>query len=369
MIPFVDISKEFELLKNEIVNKMSKVLFTSQFILGEEVEKFEQNINKMFNSKYSIGVGSGTDALFFIFKALGIGEGDEVITTPFSFIASTTAIVRAGAKPVFADIDPDTLNISPEKIEENITERTKALLIVHLFGNPCNMDRILNIAQKYKLKLIEDCAQSFGSKYNEQYVGTFGDATCFSFYPSKNLGAYGDAGMVITNSKDIFSKIKLYRNHGFNEKGECFLLGYNSRLDSIQAAILNVKIEYFNHILEKKVKFAKLYMDSFKDVEEIIPQKTEEKGFHSYNFITFRVKKRDQLKAFLEKNGISSAIYYPIPIPAQPCFKFLNTDSKSYIIATNVSNHVISLPLYPSLTEESIKNIVSKVKEFYANTR
>ncbi len=366
MIPFVDISKEFEIFKNEITSKLSKVLFNSDFILGEEVENFENSVAKFYNVQHAVGVGSGTDALKFALKAANIGFDDEVITTPFSFVATTGAILQTGATPVFADIDPDTLNIDPEKIEEAITDKTKALLIVHLFGNPCNMDEIMKIVKKHDILLIEDCAHSFGSKYKERLVGSFGNVGCFSFYPSKNLGAYGDAGMIITNSSEYYRKYKLLRNHGLNDKNEFVILGCNSRLDSIQAAILNVKIDYFNQFTEKRRELAQLYIENLSDLEEVIPQKVESYSFHTYNVLTFRVKKRDELKNFLNENGISCAIYYPIPIPEQHAMKFLNIDKESFFIASNISNHVISLPLYPTLPEEIVLNITEKIKDFYA---
>ena len=366
MIPFVDISKEFELLKNEITSKINKVLFSSQFILGEEVAAFEGNIAEFLNVKYSVGVGNGTDALHLALRAAGLKQGDKVITTPFSFIATTEAILYTGASPLFVDISPETYNIDTEKIEEVIDEHTKAILIVHLFGNPCNMDKILEICKKHNLILIEDCAQSFGTKYKDKYVGTFGEAGCFSFYPSKNLGAYGDGGMVITNSEKMYKNFLLYRNHGLDSTGKHTLIGYNSRLDSIQAAILNVKIEYIKQFLEKRRKLAYLYMNLLSDIEEIINPKEEENGYHTYNVLTFRVKKRDELQKFLTENGISSGVYYKMAIPDQPAMKFLNVDKEHYFIASNIANQVLSLPLYPNLTEESVKNIVNKIKEFYA---
>jgi dTDP-4-amino-4,6-dideoxygalactose transaminase len=365
MIPFVDISKEFELFKNEITSRLNKVLFNSDFILGEEVKNFEANVANLYNVQYASGVGSGTDAIKFALKAANIGEGDEVITTPFSFVATTGAILQTGATPVFADINPETFNIEPDKIEEAITDKTKAVVIVHLFGNPCSMDKIVKISKKRGLLLIEDCAHSFGSKYKNKFVGTFGNAGCFSFYPSKNLGAYGDGGMIITNSSEYYRKYKLMRNHGLNDKNEFVILGCNSRLDSIQAAILNVKIEYFNQFTEKRRKLAKLYVEKLSEIEEVIPQKVEEDSFHTYNILTLRVKTRDKLKEFLNKNGISCAVYYPTPIPEQPAMKFLKTEKEKYFIASNISKQVLSLPLYPALPEESVINIISKIKEFY----
>ncbi len=366
MVPFVDISKEFEIFKSEIFSRIQRVLFNSQFILGEEVAKFEANISELFQISYAVGLNSGTDALHFALLANGIGKGDKVITTPFSFIATTEAILYCGATPVFVDIDANTYNIDPEKIEDAIDEKTKALLIVHLFGNPCNMERILEIVKKHNLILIEDCAQSFGSKYNNRFVGTFGKAGCFSFYPSKNLGAYGDGGMVITNYHEIYKKFLLYRNHGLGADGSHNIIGFNSRLDSIQAAVLNVKVEYLNQFIDKRRKLASLYKELLKDVEEIIFPHEYENSYHTYNLLTIRAKKRDELKKFLTENGINTGIYYRAPIPEQPAMRFLNVDKDSYFIASNICNQVLSLPLYPNLSEGIVKKIALKIKEFYA---
>jgi dTDP-4-amino-4,6-dideoxygalactose transaminase len=366
MVPFVDIGKEFELFKNEIFSRIQKVLFNSQFILGEEVLKFESNISELFDTNYAVGLNSGTDALHFALLANGIGKGDKVITTPFSFIATTEAILYCGATPVFVDINPDTYNIDVEKIEEAIDGDTKAILIVHLFGNPCKMDKIVEITKKHNLILIEDCAQSLGSKYNDKFVGTFGKTGCFSFYPSKNLGAYGDGGMVVTNYHEIFKKFLLYRNHGLGADGYHNIIGFNSRLDSIQAAVLNVKLDYLNQFIEKRRKLAYIYMEYLKDVEEITFPKEEKNSFHTYNLLTIRAKKRDELKKFLNKNGINTGIYYKSTIPEQPAMRFLNVDNDSYFVASNISKQVLSLPLYPNLGEDIIKKITEKIKEFYA---
>ncbi len=366
MIPFVDISKEVELFKSEIFSRIQKVLFNSQFILGEEVLKFESNISELFNISYAVGLNSGTDALHFALLANGIGKGDKVITTPFSFIATTEAILYCGATPVFVDIDPNTLNIDPDKIEDAIDENTKAILIVHLFGNPCNMDKIIEIVKKHNLILIEDCAQSFGSKYNDKFVGTFGKAGCFSFYPSKNLGAYGDGGMVITNYHEIYKKFLLYRNHGLGADGYHNIIGFNSRLDSIQAAILNVKLDYLNQFIDKRRKLAYLYKELLKDIEEIIFIEEEKNSFHTYNLLTIRVKKRDELKKYLMEQGINTGIYYKSPIPEQPAMRFLEIEKESYFVAHNIAKQVLSLPLYPNLNENTVKKIAKTIKDFYA---
>ncbi len=366
MIPFVDVSKEFELLKNEITSKINKILFSGQFILGEEVSTFEESISHLFKTNFSIAVNSGTDALHFALIANNIQKGDQVITTPLSFMATTEAILYAGAEPVFVDIDKDTFNIDVNKVEQAITEKTKAILPVHLYGNPCNLDKLTEICNKHNLIMIEDCAQSFGTKYKDRYVGTFGDVGCFSFYPTKNLGCYGDGGLIITNKKEHFHKFLLYRNHGLVD-GEHKIIGFNSRLDSIQAGILNVKLSYLNQFIEKRRKLVHLYKNYLSDIEEISMQKEEDGAFHSYNLITFVAKKRDELFSYLKDKGISCGIYYKKSIPEQPSLSFLSIPKDSYFIASNIAKQVISLPLYPTLSESSVKDISQKIKEFYAS--
>ncbi len=364
MIPFIDINKEIEIFRSEIISKINNILFNAQFILGEEVSTFEATVAELFQINYAVGVGSGTDALFLALKACNIGKGDKVITTPYSFIAPTEAIVNLGAIPVYVDINPDTFNMDENKVEEKIDDQTKAIIVTHLYGNPCNMDKFIEIANKYNLKLIEDCTQAFGSKYNDKYVGSFGDAGCFSFSPNATLGAYGDAGLVVTNSDEIFRNVLLLRNHGY-QGDEHIIHGFNSRLDTIQAAILNVKIAYLSSFLERRRKAAKLYKTLLSNIEEIILPIEDEKSYHTYNLFTIRVKKRDELKKFLTENGIETKIFYKKTIPEQPCMKEYNIAEEDYIIAKNISNKVISLPLSPHISEANIKIITNKIKEFY----
>ena len=365
MIPFIDINKEIEIFRSEIISKINNILFNAQFILGEEVSAFEATVAELFGVNYAIGVGSGTDALFLTLKACGIKRGDKVITTPFSFIAPTEAIVNSGAIPVYVDINPDSFNIDENKVEKKIDEKTKAIIVTHLYGNPANIEKFVEIAKKYKLFLIEDCTQAFGSKYNNKYVGGFGDAGCFSFSPNATLGAYGDAGMVVTNSDEIFRNILLLRNHGY--KGDEHIIhGYNSRLDTIQAAVLNVKIAYLSSFLERRKKAAKLYKNLLKDIEEIILPSEDKNSFHTYNLFTIRVKRRNELRKFLTDNGIETRIFYKKTIPEQPCMKDFDIPEEDYLIAKNISKKVISLPLSPHISEANIKTIVEKIKEFYA---
>ncbi len=365
MIPFIDINKEIEIFRSEIISKINNILFNAQFILGDEVSTFEATVAELFNVNYAVGVGSGTDALFLALKATGIKPGDKILTTPFSFIAPTEAIVNAGAIPVYVDINPDTFNMDEEKIESKIDKDVKAIIATHLYGNPMNMEKIIEIAKKNNLIVIEDCTQAFGSKFNGKYAGTFGNAGCFSFSPNATLGAYGDAGMVVTNSDEVFRNLLLLRNHGY-QGDEHILHGYNSRLDTIQAAVLNVKIAYLSSFIERRRKAAKIYKNHLSDVEEIILPDEKENSFHTYNLFTIRVKKRDELRNFLTKNGIETKIFYKKPIPEQPCMKEYNIPEEDYIISKNICSKIISLPLSPHISEANIKTIVDKIKEFYA---
>ena len=364
MIPFIDINKEIEIFRSEIISKINNILFNAQFILGEEVSTFEATVAELFGINYAIGVGSGTDALFLALKSCGIKRGDKVITTPFSFIAPTEAIVNTGAIPIYVDINPHTFNMDENKIENKIDEETKAIIVTHLYGNPCNMDKILEIVEKYNLILIEDCTQAFGTKYKNKYVGSFGVAGCFSFSPNATLGAYGDAGLVVTNSDEIFRNVLLLRNHGY-QGDEHIIHGYNSRMDTIQAAVLNVKIAYLSSFLERRRKAAKIYKNFLRDIEEIILPEESEDSFHTFNLFTIRVKRRNELKKFLTENGIETKIFYKKTIPEQPCMKEYNIPQDDYIIAKNISQKVISLPLSPHISEANIKIITDKIKEFY----
>ncbi len=365
MIPFIDINKEIEIFRSEIISKINNILFNAQFILGDEVSTFEATVAELFNVNYAVGVGSGTDALFLALKATGIKPGDKILTTPFSFIAPTEAIVNMGAIPVYVDINPDTFNIDEEKIQSKIDKDVKAIIATHLYGNPMNMEKVIEIAKKNNLIVIEDCTQAFGTKFMDKYVGTYGDAGCFSFSPNATLGAYGDAGMVVTNSDEVFRNLLLLRNHGY-QGDEHVVHGYNSRLDTIQAAVLNVKIAYLSSFIERRRKAAKIYKNLLKEVEEIILPIEKENSFHTYNLFTIRVKKRDELREFLTQNGIETKIFYKKPIPEQPCMKEYNIPEEDYIVSKNICSKIISLPLSPHISEANIKTIVDKIKEFYA---
>lgn len=353
MKPMIDLKKQYHEIKEEVALILNEILESSQYVLGRRVSELEDGIKRYHGVREAIGVASGTDALHLSLKALGIGEGDEVITTPFTFFATVEAILYTGAKPVFVDIEPDTYNIDTSLIEGKITKNTKAILPVHIFGHPADMKGIMDIAAKYNLRVVEDCAQSFGASLDGKKTGSFGDVGCFSFYPSKNLGAYGDGGMIILNDSDIADKIRKLRNHG--SKGgyrhEC--LGYNSRLDEIQAGILLVKFRRIDEYNNKRRYNASLYNSLISDV--VICPKEKVGAYHVYHQYTIRSDKRDLIQQCLKENGISSVVYYPIPLHLQEAMQFLGHKEGDFPVAEQVAREVLSLPIYPELDETDIR--------------
>jgi len=359
-IPVLDLKPQYNAIKEEIKTAINAVLESGQFIMGPEVKLFEQEVAQYLNVKHAIGVNSGTDALIIGLRAASIGAEDEVITTPFSFFATAESISNIGAKPIFVDIDPQTFNLDPRQIKANITPKTKAILPVHLYGNPAPMAEILEIAQEYNLKIIEDCAQSFGAIFNGKYTGTIGDVGAFSFFPSKNLGAYGDGGLIATNDDNIADIARMLRVHGAKKKYHNEVLGYNSRLDTIQAAILRVKLKQIDLWNQGRRKVAQTYNQLFANIQEIItPELADGHVFHQY---TIRVlnKKRDALQQYLNQAGISTMIYYPIPQDQLPVYKGQYPD---YAISNQLATEVLSLPIWAELETSKIEQIVNTIKQ------
>ena len=352
----VDLQRQYLLFKSDIDQAIQDVLSGAHFILGPEGEALEQEVASYHGVPFAMGVASGTDALLLALRACGIGKGDEVITTPFTFIATAEAIVYVQAKPVFVDISPHTFNIAVDRLEEKISARTKAIIPVHLFGHPAEMDPILYCADKYGLKIIEDCAQAFGASDHGRKVGTMGNCGCFSFFPSKNLGGYGDGGMVITSDEGVAERIKLLRNHGSKKRYEHHTIGYNSRLDEIQAAILRVKLRRIDQFNNARRRHADAYRASIRREGIILP--VELPGFeHVYHQFTLRSPQRDRIMTVLQENGIASAIYYPIPVHLQK--PFLKREKASWSLPNTeaCAAEVLSLPMFPELTEAEISMI------------
>lgn len=365
----VDLNAQYDSIKSEIDGAISGVIHDGAFVGGKYVEQFEKNFAQYCEVKHAIGLNSGTDALYLALWALGIKEGDEVITTPFSFFATAEVVARLGATPVFVDIDPNSFNIDPELIESKITKNTKAIIPVHLYGKPAQMDKIMELAKKYNLYVIEDACQAIGAKYQGKRVGGIGDIGCFSFYPSKNLGAYGDGGMLTTNNSQIAEKIKLLHNHGAKIKYHHTHIGVSSRLDGIQAAILDVKLKYIEEWNNKRFEVAKQYNDILKNIMgiKLSEFKLDDKNTHIYHQYTFKVTngQRDELAKELNKHGISTMIYYPIPLHLLEAMNYLNYKEGSMVETEKAAAEVLSLPIYPELESSKIRFIADKIEQFF----
>lgn len=361
MIPLIDLKAQYYSIKDEIDKAVFEVISSGQFILGENVKALEKEIASYCGAQYAIGVASGTDALLLSLLALGIGRGDKVITTPFTFIATAEAVSHTGATPIFIDIDPLTYNIDPFHIEETIDSQTKAIIPVHLYGQPADMDKIMEIAKRYDLLVVEDCAQATGAEYKGRKVGSFGNAGCLSFFPSKNLGAYGDGGIVLTNNSDTAEKIRMLRTHGSKEKYYHSLLGFNSRLDELQAAILRVKLKYLDQWIAERQHNAEIYNQMLTDLPLVTPHVAKDR-IHTYNLYTIRSQERNLFQEKLRENQVSSAIYYPLPLHLQKIYTSLGYRTNSLPESKKASQEVLSLPIYPELRYEDIEYITTIVK-------
>jgi len=365
MIPFVDLKAQYNSIKEEIDKAIEKILHSSSFIMGEEMNRFEEEFAGFCRAKYAIGVANGSDALFLALKACEIKGGDEVITVPHTFISTTEAITQVGAKIIFIDIDPKTYTIDISKIEAKISEKTKAIIPVHLYGQAVDMDPILIFAKKYNLKIIEDAAQAHGAEYKERMVGSIGDVSCFSFYPGKNLGAYGDAGMVVTNNAVIAEKIKLLRNHGrIDKKYKHRLEGYSSRLDDLQAAILRVKLRYLDQWNERRRKNAEKYSEYLHNEDGITTPFEAEYAKHVYHLYVIRTSDRDRIREELKSKGISTGIHYPIPLHLQKAYQYLNYKKNDFPVTEKYCRKILSLPMFPELTEGQICKVCGVIKKF-----
>lgn len=366
-VPLLDIPASYKEILADVEKNINEVIQSGQFILGPVVEELEQQIATYSRAKYAVGVSSGTDALLISLIAAGIREGDEVITTPFTFFSTAGSITRLGARPVFVDIERETFNINPNQIEKRITDKTRAIIPVHLYGQSTNMDPILGLAKKNNLVVIEDAAQAIGSEYKGRRTGSMGDYGCFSFFPTKNLGGFGDGGLVTMASEKIYEQVKTLRIHGANPKYYHKMIGGNFRLDSLQAGIVLAKLKYLDRWIEKRRKNAQTYGRLFKEKRvtdqltlpsEIIPR-------HTYNQYVVRVKeKRDELRSFLKKNNIATEIYYPCPLHIQDCFASLGHKNGDFPESEKAANETIALPVFPELTEEQLNYVVEMVVKF-----
>jgi len=365
-VPFLDLRQQYQSIKDEVNISLQQVMDSSRFVLGENVNFLEKEFAGFCETDYAVGVANGTDALRLALIACGIGKGDEVITIPNTFIATTEAISQTGVKIVFVDVNLWTYNIDVSQIEGAINERTRVIVPVHLFGEPADMNPIMKIARKYNLKVIEDACQAHGAEYKGKKVGSIGDAGCFSFYPSKNLGAFGDGGMVVTNGNEIAQKIKMLRDHGQIKKYEHLVEGYNSRLDEIQAAILRVKLKRLDEWNKLRRKNASIYNDLLEDVDEVVMPLEAEYAKHVYHLYVIRTHRRDELQDWLKSKGIGTGLHYPIPLHLQRAYEYLGYKEGDFPVAEECAKQILSLPMFPELTQEEIEKVVTEIKRFFA---
>lgn len=364
MIPFLDLKYEYEFLKKEIDETVLNVLSKGNYILGDEVKAFENEFANYCDSKYSVGVSNGLDALTLTLLAFGIGKGDEVIVPSFTFIATWLAVTNVGAKVVPVEINSNIFNIDASQIEKKITEKTKAIIPVHLFGQAVDYDSIKLIAEKYNLIVIEDAAQAHGATYKNKKIGSLGDAACFSFYPVKNLGAYGDGGAVVSNDKTLIDKIDALRNYGSKQKYIHDYIGYNCRLDEIQAAILRIKLKYLDDWNEKRRAIANSYLNELEDCEHIILPEVSSSNEHVWHQFVIKSNKRDDLQKYLYENGIQTMIHYPVPPFQQKAYADYEICGNDFQVASRIANEVLSLPIGMHLEEKQIKEIIDVLKKF-----
>ncbi len=367
-IPYINLIKQIKEEKKEIYNSIEKVFLKGQFILGEEVDKFEKKICKFLNVRNCVALNSGTDALVLGLHLLGIKKNHEVITPANSFVASTAAIVHLGAIPIFADVKEDQ-NIDPSDIEKKINKNTKAIMPVHLSGHPCEMNKIMNLSNKYNIPIIEDAAQSIGTKYKNKFVGTFGKVGCFSAHPLKNLNAVGDSGYLVTDNNKLARTAKLLRNHGIEKRNKILQFGYVSRMDNLQAAILNLRFKKLKKIIRKRRLNAKLYIKLLKNIKNIKIPNEKSFEFHTYHTFVIQAEKRNNLKKYLEKKGILTAIHYPYLIFEQKAYKkrFKPVQLNEFPVSINLNKRILTLPINQFMTNQQIKKICKEIKKFYNN--
>ena len=363
-IPFVDLHAQYLTIKPEIDAAIADVIANSAYIRGPHVDKFEKLWSEAVGMKHCVSCANGTDAIYILMRGLGIKPGDEVITTSHSWISTTETITQAGGKVVFTDTENDTFNINAAQIESKITSRTVGIIPVHLYGQPADMDAIMAIAKKHKLWVIEDCAQSHLARYKGKLVGTFGNAATFSFYPGKNLGAYGDAGGLVTNDDQLADWCATYARHG--GKGEHIMEGINSRLDGLQAAILNVKVPHLQKWTETRRKVAARYNELLAGVGDLVTPKVAADRDHVYHLYVIRTEKRDALKKFLGDAGIGTVLNYPKALPFYPAYAYLGHQTSDFPVSFANSSRILSLPIFPELTDEMIQYVAQSIKAFFA---
>lgn len=366
-VPLLDLKRQYEQFQDEVEKELIDVARSGYYIGGPKIDAFEKTAAEYCQCKHAIGVSSGTDALLVSLMALGVGIGDEVITSTYSFFATVGVVSRVGAIPVLCDILPETFNINPAEIEAKITPKTKAIIAVHLYGQCADMDAILEVANKHNIPVIEDAAQSIGSEYKNKRAGSMGATGCFSFFPSKNLGAFGDGGLVTTNDDELAKTLRLMRNHGMDPKYYHKIIGGNFRLDAIQAAILNIKIKYLDAWSEGRQKNAARYREllAAANLGDKVILPLEKESRHIYNQFTILVENRDELFKFLQDKGIGCDMYYPVPFHLQECYQTLGYKEGDFPVSENTMRNCISIPIFTELKDEEIKEVVTAIAEFY----
>ena len=364
-VPFFDLTAQYRSIKSEIDSAIASVLESGYFIGGHVVADFEKNFALSCGMKHCVGVGNATDGLFLALKALRIGPGDEVITPAWSWISSAEVISQVGAKPVFADVDPDFYTISTSELRKKVTNRTKAVIVVHLYGQAADIKPIVSLCNEKGLFLIEDCAQAHFTELEGNKAGSFGTCGVFSFYPTKNLGAFGDGGCVMTNEQELAEQIRRWANHGGLEKGEHLFEATNSRLDTLQAAVLNVKLKYLTNWNNQRMAYAKQYQDRLTGIKEIVLPSIQAKSVHTFHQFVIQANHRDNLKAYLEKHGIQTQIHYPKALPFEPAYQYLHHTEDQFPVSARLQKSVLSLPIYPELSKEQIDYVCEMIWSFY----
>jgi dTDP-4-amino-4,6-dideoxygalactose transaminase len=368
-VPFYDATREYAEYKKEFDEAVSVVISTGAFILGKQVGAFEEAVKAYTGAKYAVGVANGSDALVIASDILGYKNGAEVLTPAFTFFASTSCVARLGGKPVFCDVDEDTFCMNMDDAEDRITKNTKGIIPVHLFLQTADMNRCMELAEHYRLAVLEDAAEAFGMKTrykgSDTHAGSIGDFGVFSFFPTKTLGAYGDGGMIVINNEDLYRKAKSYRVHGSSARYHHDYIGYNSRLDTLQAAILQVKLVHIDNAIEKRSRHAAHYRELLKDLPEIKLPVIKE-GNREVNYVyCIQVERRDELEAYLKENEVGTSIYYPVPLHLQKCFEYLGHKVGDFPIAERLCKRVLALPMFPELTEDEVDFVCKQIKAFY----
>ena len=364
-VPFLDLKAQFRVIKNEVESSLQEVMENTAFASGPFVQKFEEEFAEFCGAKYCVAVNSGTSALHLALLSHGINSGDEVITVPNTFIATAWAITYCGAKPVFVDVDPETWLIDPKLIEKEITPKTKAILPVHLYGQPADMDSINEIAKRRGLIIIEDAAQAHAAMYKGKRIGSLGNTTCFSFYPGKNLGAYGEGGAVVTNDKNIAVHIRMLRDHGQPKKYYHDFVGYNYRMDGFQGAVLSVKLKYLQEWTDKRNNIAQCYNDGLRDIEGLQIAHVRDNVVSAFHLYVIETEKRDNLMKYLNEQGVAAGLHYPVPIHLQKAYKKLNYGKGDFPITEKNAAQCLSLPMYPEMTDEQVSIVISRIKRFF----